>query len=222
MLHLKFSKIKYAMMLLLCYTCIAQHIELRGITVLRSEKQIITQGIVNMTQGVVELLATTPGGKEHESILVLSCNPQLLQTALFLIGLNAGQPGQYQGDTIPVTGDPIYIYVEWTDSKGLHRVRAEELIWDQKRQSSMPATAWRFTGSRFIKSPQGRNIFAANVQGVLIATYYDPDAILNNPLPERIDDTVYYANEKLLPARGTKVQVILSVSPLEPETEPGK
>ncbi|NUM35466.1 MAG: hypothetical protein HUU50_13040 [Candidatus Brocadiae bacterium] len=192
-------------------------IELRGITVLTQERKIEVKGIVNMTSGLVELLATSPGGKEHESILVLECNPALLQTSLLLIGLNPGGGGKFQGDTIEPYGDKVFLYISWKEKDSIKRLRAEELVWDKKYERPMPPTAWIFTGSRFEKTPKGKSIFKANLQGVIAATYHDPDAILNNPLPERTDDSVYYANEKTLPPKGTNITMILSAVPLEKE-----
>lgn len=75
-------------------------------------------------------------------------------------------------------------------------------------------THWTFTGSRLFKTSRGV-IFTANTQGVLVATYYDPDAIINNPLPEKDDDTVYYANENALPPRLTPVKIIFSAQLLD-------
>jgi hypothetical protein len=189
-------------------------IHLRGIQVWRNSGKIEINGIINMREGLIELLATTPKGKEHESILVLHCNPSLLQTALILIGLNSGGGGKYPGDTAPLYGDKVYIYVQWKEKDKTRLVRAEDMIWDKKHNKVMPPTAWIFTGSRFETNAQGLKIFKANEQGVLVATYYDPDAIINNPLPERTDDTVYYANKERLPAPKTPVIVILSKVPI--------
>ena len=193
----------------------AHKMELRGITVWTQERKIEVKGIVNMTSGLIELLATAPGGKEHESILVLDCNPALLQTSLLLIGLNPGGGGKFQGDNTAPYGDKVFLYVSWQEKDGIQFLRAEELVWDKKYDRTMPYISWIFTGSRFEKSPKGKNIFKANMNGVIAATFYDPDAIINNPLPERTDDTVYYANEKILPPKGTSVIMTLSLVPLE-------
>lgn len=193
----------------------SQKIELRGITVWPQERRVEVKGIVNMTSGLIELLATTPGGKEHESIFVLDCNPALLQTSLLLIGLNPGGAGKFQGDSVTPYGDKVFLYIQWQEKDRIKRLRAEEMIWDKKYDRQMPFVSWIFTGSRFEKTAKGKNIFRANLSGVIVATFHDPDAIINNPLPERIDDTVYYANEKKLPSKGTAITMILSPVSIE-------
>ncbi len=185
-------------------------IKLPGIQIFRQQKQIWVMGVVNQTLGPIELLATTAIGKTHESVLVLECSPQIFQSALLLLGLNPGGGGKYQGDTVSPYGDAVFIYVEWQENNQTKRVYAEELVWDCKKNTSMQLTHWVFTGSRFIRNSKNNIIFAANPQGILIATYFDPDAILNNPLPERVDDSAYEANFRVIPPKGTPVKVILS------------
>ena len=186
-----------------------------GIQIWEQSRKIAVKGIVNMQDGLVELLATAPGGKEHESVLVLQCNPLLLYTALGLIALNPAQLTDYRAssaaDTLP--GDQLFITVTWMRNGQQHTERAENLVWDKKYDRPMPKTHWVFTGSRFYRNrATGQTIFMAGQTGVLVATYFDADAIINNPLPERMDDTGYYANSKLLPPRGTEVTVLFDHS----------
>ena len=190
-------------------------INLRSLRIWPQSRRIEVDGIVNMNEGLIELLATTARGKCHESILVIECNPQLLQASLILIRLNPGDGGSYQGAFLP--GDKLYIYVKWRGKDAPMVVRAEDIIWDSKSGRTMPHTPWIFSGSRFGRNAKGQPVFRANVSGSLVATFYDPDAIINNPLPERADDTVYYANAKILPAAKTPVTVVFSAYPLEPK-----
>jgi hypothetical protein len=203
--------------LLLGKICATQEIpcQIGPIAIWEKERRLEVPAVVNMDHGLVELLATDSNGKKHESVLVMSCKPALLHTACGVIGLNPGGGGKYQGDTTPIYGDQIYIYVTWQSDNGqTSRVRGEDLIWDQKHDRPMPHTHWVFTGSRTGKNrSSGRTVFKGDQQGVLVATYYDPDAVINNPLPERTDDTVYCVNKKTVPLRGTKVNVIFTVVP---------
>ncbi|HON43720.1 MAG: hypothetical protein KBC30_01885 [Planctomycetes bacterium] len=189
-----------------CNVIFSQTIELPGIKVFYQEKKIEIQGIVNQQCDFIELLATTPGGKEHESLLVLYCNPAIFHSALLMIGLQPGQAGKYQGDTFLPTGDSVYLYVRYNQVQ--HNV--EKWVWDKKHQTEMKQTPWIFTGSRFIQLDNGKHCFAANLQGVLIATFHDPYAILNNPLPERIDDTIYCVNSTTTPPKGTPITLIIT------------
>ena len=84
-------------------------IDLRGVRIFRKERKIEVKGKINLRKGLIELLATAPGGKEHERLLVVNCNPSHLKTALYIIGLNHGGGPKYQGDPTRPYGDPVYI-----------------------------------------------------------------------------------------------------------------
>ncbi|MCD4723002.1 MAG: hypothetical protein K8S13_24560, partial [Desulfobacula sp.] len=64
----------------------------------------------------------------------------------------------------------------------------------------MEKTVWVFTGSKIMDGN-----FMAQVEGSIIATYHDPFAILDHRSDTGADDTLFFANEKLLPLKGTKV-----------------
>ena len=53
-------------------------------------RQVQFPGKVNMEKGIIELLACAPGGKMHESVLVMDIVPYHLQVSLLLLGLNYG------------------------------------------------------------------------------------------------------------------------------------
>lgn len=192
-----------------------QFIQLPGVIIDKTAKQVITQGIVNMQAGIIELLATTPVGKRHESILVLNCPPHILKAALMCISLNPGTQANWDAPPTQLDGDPIYILVSWELQGKKIQLNASQLIWDRNKKTTMANHSWVFTGSRFIQTESGRPYFGATPGGILVATYYDPDAVINNCLPERNDDTCYEANTQLLPGPGTPVQVIFSAYPAE-------
>jgi len=102
-------------------------------------------------------------------------------------------------------GDQLEIWAEWElPDKSTKRLRAEELVCDPEKKKAMDKTYWVFTGSQIIEGQ-----FMADIEGSLIATFRDPAAIINNPLPNGVDDTRYVSNEKVLPAQGTEVVLII-------------
>jgi hypothetical protein len=176
-----------------------------GSTVLdRNTNEIYLSGEVNMSQGMIEYLACARWGKLHESLLVLDVEPYHLQVALLLMGLEPRGNLQYQGDSQTPQGDSLEIWIEWENKEKLLRYRAEDLVFNIARQKPMRHTPWIFTGSRI-----AQGTFMADVEGSLIATYHDPYAILDHPLPTGADDTLYRVNEKLVPEKGTPLRVIL-------------
>ncbi|MBM3238566.1 hypothetical protein FJZ31_19905 [Candidatus Poribacteria bacterium] len=185
-----------------------------GVTVDTQKHEVTIRGWVNMNAGLIEYLACSAGGKLHESMLVLDTKPIHLQVALILIGLEAKGDFKFQGDPRPPKGDPVEIWVQWKEGEETKRVRAEQMIFDFKNEKPMPETDWIFTGSLIY---EGR--FLAEIEKSLIATYHDPAAILNNPLPEGVDDTVYHVNSAVVPKRGTSVVVTINAvgdNPLAP------
>jgi hypothetical protein len=221
-------KLLWYILLFLCWispvaqnqTAVEIPLQFQGIRIWEKSRKIEAQGVVNMNADMVELFATTPTGKKHESVVVVECNPFLLYNALGIIQLNPGGGGEHVGDSAPIYGDKVFIYAEWKENGQLRRERAENLIWDKKHNRPMPQTHWVFTGSRLLKNRvTGELMLMASKEGSLVATYYDPFAILNNPLSERTDDTVYYANSALVPPKGTPITVVFTADPIQPTAQ---
>lgn len=171
------------------------------------QRKIKVMGWVNMSEGLVEYLAVTPRGKLHESVLALDVQPIHLQIGLILLDLNFGGNIRYQGDPQTPKGDPVEIFVEWNENGVTKKVRGEELIYNKATDSALPKSHWVFTGSAVINGQ-----FMADREGSLIATYHDPWTIIDNPQPSGSDDTILFANKKLLPAPNTPVTVFIRAS----------
>ena len=104
-------------------------------------------GWVNMNDGLIEYLACSLGGKLHESALVLDVKPTVLQVALILLGLEAESDFQYQaGQSLP-KGAPVELWVEWNQEGETKRVRAEDMVFDTRKNKPMEHTHWVFNGS---------------------------------------------------------------------------
>jgi len=168
---------------------------------------------VNMQKGFVELLACTPKGKTHESVLVSDVDPLYFQLALLLLGLEPGANPSSPDTARSRIGDMIEIRVHWKTSAGQPVCHcAEDLLLDVKKNACMERTPWVFLGSR---THDGQ--FLGRFAGSLITTYHDPLSIVDNPLPSCNDDTVYKANPNVVPPAGTPVTLIISPAPLGEE-----
>lgn len=165
-------------------------------------------GKINMRRGIIEYLAVAPGGKRHESLLLVDVRPLHFQVALILLGLEPRGGLTVQGDEKPPKGSPVNLSVSWTRAGKSVRVRAEELVWNIDRKKPLETNAWVFSGS----SLNGRG-FVADEELSLIATFRDPAAIVNNVLPSGADDTVHKVNERIVPPLGTPVTLIASGKP---------
>jgi hypothetical protein len=179
---------------------------LGNVTIDSERRQISMAGKVNMDHGIVELLACAPGGKVHESVLVLDVVPYHFQVALLLLGLKPGGGLEYQGDPRTPTGDSVDVIVSWTQADTQVSVRAEQLVWDLQQKTAMQTTPWIFVGSKVVDGT-----FLADVERSLITTYHDPTAILDNPLPSGGNDEISVVNRELIPPVGTPVVVTVRV-----------
>ncbi|UCE17442.1 MAG: hypothetical protein JSV84_11140 [Gemmatimonadota bacterium] len=170
----------------------------------QNTNELSMKGEINMQRGLIEYFACTRFGKLHESTLVLDVEPYQLQVALLLMGLEPGGNIEYQGDANTPQGDSLEVWVEWQENGKPERHRAEDLVYNIAEKRTMEQTPWIFTGSKIVNGT-----FMADFEGCLIATFHDPFAILNNPLPSGADDTLYRVNESLVPEKGTPVNLIL-------------
>jgi len=167
-------------------------------------RSVTCGGKVNMQRGLVEYLAVAAKGKLHESVLELDVQPLHLQLGVMMLGLEPQGGLRFQGDTQDPKGPPVELSVSWEQAGKEVRVPAEQLLWDGEKKRTMEEKAWVFSGSQV--SARG---FEADRTRSIIASYRDPAAIINNRLPAGADDTVYEANERVLPKVGTRVELVI-------------
>ena len=198
----------------------------KGIKVFTDQKRIEVEGEVSrelgqyeQLKGAIEYLACAEGGKSYESMLILHCEPREFYEALIQIGLKPGASAydDESGKHMPPKGDKVRLFVEWEDSKGkTMRFRAEELIYNRKTEKPMQDVDWVFTGSRFTEDPETEEqVLQAELTRSIISTHHgDQTVILQNPLSEAVDESIYEVNQKLAPKPGTKVKLMIDGSPL--------
>jgi hypothetical protein len=170
-------------------------------------KTVAATGWVNQLSGAIEVLAAGPKGKLHEAAFVLHLNPLDLQAALLLAGLKGGAPMEGIGKG-PPEGTPVDIFVEWDHDGQPRRERAEAFVWQIREDAPLPEQPWIFTGS-MVKD--GR--FMAFAEETLVATYWDPQAIVNVPPPFGDDDERLHANPRLMPPFGTPIRMVFAPRP---------
>ncbi|MCP4366825.1 MAG: hypothetical protein GY797_01740 [Deltaproteobacteria bacterium] len=174
------------------------------VTVNKNEEYVLVSGEVNLQEGIVEYLACGEAGKLHESVLKLDVEPFHLQIALLLMGIEPGKNRfKRQGHQGMPVGDPVELWVSWLGpEKTKIKYRAEDLLLSKKTNQSMKKTHWIYTGSQIVNGK-----FMAQIEQSIVATYHDPYAMIDHPLPTGGDDTHYWANHKILPAKGVPVKL---------------
>ena len=143
--------------------------------------------------------------RPHESLLRVDVRPLHLQVALLMLDLEPKNVLKFQGDPTTPQGAPVEIKVRWRDLKGAEQeARAEELMLDMPAKRPIPPNRWVFTGSRIIKEG-----FEADLAKSLVAVYHDPAAILDNPLPGGVTNSLYHQHEAGCRNAGTPVDFVL-------------
>jgi len=178
---------------------------------------VVVPGVVLVTKGLVELFGCGEGGKEHETVIRLDSNIQALDLALTSAGLKRGRLPAKTDLSLADQGSRVLILVQWVDKDGkVVTHRSEDLIVSVRRNGPMPRVGWTYVGQWMEvadpTSPKGEKkhkVLAATGSRSLVTTFRDRTALLDNPLEEAVDDTLFGSNYMLLPHTGTPVKVIL-------------
>ena len=168
-------------------------------------KAVVATGFVNQVEGAVELLACGPGGKRHESVLVIESDIIDLQSALLLAGAKAGEPMPELGQG-PPHGSRVAVWVEWQSATGVVRIAAGHLLRRAGTDQSLERDPWVFTGSVVQEGA-----FKALAEESIIASYWDPWAVINIASQIGGDDEALLANEKAGIPLHEPVRIIIRV-----------
>jgi len=177
---------------------------------------LVVPGLILVNRGLVELFGCGEGGKEHETVIRLETNVQALDLALTSAGFKRGKLPAKTDVNLEDQGSRVLILVQWLDKDGkLVTHRSEDLVVSVRRNAPMPRVGWTYVGHWMEvadpTSPKGEKkhkVLAATGSRSLVTTFRDRTALLDNPLEEAVDDTLFGANYMLLPKGGTPVRVI--------------
>jgi hypothetical protein len=177
---------------------------------------VVIPGVIMVNRGLVELFGCGEGGKEHETVFRLETNVQALDLALTSAGFKRGKLPPKTDISLADQGTRVLILAQWLDKDGkLVTYRSEDLVISMRRNSPMPRVGWTYVGHWMDvadpTSPKGEKkhkVLAATGSRSLVTTFRDRTALLDNPLEEAVDDTLFAANYMLLPRPGTPVRII--------------
>ena len=165
--------------------------------------------------GAIEYVAVSKGGKEYESILVLDASPEDIYNALIVLGVKKGNPTRFDEDTektLPPSGGPVRLLVEWKDAGKVKQVRIEDLIYNTKKQKKMAKIDWLFVGSSmgYFDPESDDEVLLASINRNIISFHDGDDSvILQHPQPVPATKVPYRPNKKVLPKSGTKIKFII-------------
>jgi len=195
-----------------------------GIHLDREAGAVALRAQVLVTNELLEYLLVTRRGATHESLLMTEVTPSLLNAGLFALGLEpgtnmrtmAGADGE--AELVLPAGEGVLPYVAWQEGGELYVYRVEDVLCDLAAERSMRRHRWVFLGSGFktYNSERGEE-FVADVEGNLInlAFFSEGSTLATSALPECLDQTIWGANDWLLPPRGEEVLLILAKERLD-------
>ena len=177
-----------------------------------AKQEASVKGVVNDVE-VLEFIANPKGGaKAYESAIELDTDAVNFNLALILIGLDHTRtkwPRRGEPPILP-NGDPVEIWIEWTEGDQQRRVRAEQLVYNEVAKDTLTEGPWVYTGSVFIPE---NNAFLADLNGALIGFVHRGAPVIDSPRPRPAG--AYEAN-RLNPALKLKAgtSVVLTVRAL--------
>ncbi len=180
----------------------------------------------------LELVACTPGSREHEALVTIEARPSDLHLALLLLGVEAGTPQTgVRGDDgwrlVPPTGGVVDLHfvLPGEGDQPERIVPVESWVFDRATDAVLPDThdgGWIFTGSRLVTDPREPDlppVYLADVNGTAVSLVHFGDETLGR------DTTVTEANDgqnlqphaPAMPPNGSPV--LLRISRIDPELD---
>ena len=188
-------------------------------------KKVVRVGVVAevcLRQGPLEQLLCKKGTKEHEAIIRVDMDAEMVHLAVIAAGGKPGTPTGFvdpkteEAKHTPATGSRVNVLVHYKKDGKLHTHPAQEWIWDVKRKAPIPHH-WVFAGSMFIKDPNNPNAkpyYGAN-SGDIISISNFPYSTLEFPVPISKDEAQlnYEAKADRIPPLTSKVWLLFEVAP---------
>lgn len=184
-----------------------------GVRIDWAARQVEVDAQVVLREGMLELVACSPGTREHESILQIHARPLHVYQALGLLGLESGQPPHWDPQTNqprPASGPPLSVHVRY-EHEGESRVDdINAWLWDAQANQPAAPLAWVFGGSIF--NEEGR--FAADLEGTVLCVVDFDSALISLTQSYSSANTQLWLtpNPDRVPPLGTAV--VLIVKPL--------
>lgn len=113
--------------------------------------QVEVESRVGLREGTLELLICSEQTKEHESVLVTAARPRQIYEAMGLLGLEPGNPMQYDPQTAqytPAAGAPLALEIRYAVKDAGKTVAAHEWLAATDSLKAIAPPSWIFCGSR--------------------------------------------------------------------------
>lgn len=177
---------------------------------------------------LLEYLVVGKNGQMHESLFLSDVRPSLLNAALLLTGVEPGQNASFEPDGTDErgrprrkvhapSGDGFFLYAAWREAGETYLFRVEDLVRNLDSGRCMRRQRWVYLGSRFAPPLPGKpEAFLADVEGNLVnlSFFFQGNTLLTSSAEECESQTIWAANEWLLPPMGEPVLLVFARQPL--------
>ncbi|MEM8783754.1 MAG: YdjY domain-containing protein [Planctomycetota bacterium] len=185
----------------------------------------------------LELVACTPGSREHEALVTIDAKPSDLHLALLLLGLEAGKPqtgvrGEDGWIILPPTGPVVdlhFVLPAADDAPAQAETVApvESWVFDRAADAVLPDTpgGWIFTGSRLVRDrrdPESPEVYLADVNGTAVSLVHFGDETIgrDTAVTESDDGQNLAPHAEAMPPNGTKIRLRISrMAPDDPHAK---
>ena len=179
-----------------------------SVTVHRASREVSMPGFVNITEGELEVLISTPAGRNHESLLISEIDPYHLQLALFLVGAKNGTRKPPADDDVASEGLAQGSLVDiWIELEGFERFPVEQWLRNRKTNREKDRDGWVFVGSSFTSD----RICLATREGNVVNTWSFGNTILDNPCKSGDTDDWFESYSQRMPEFRTPIRIYMGL-----------
>ena len=181
-------------------------------------KKLVVDGQVVQNHAMLEMFACpVDSGKEHESVVAVFSNSQLIHAGLLAVGAKPGHPAKFDPEFQAAKGTGIRIEAQWKDEAGkLQTIAAKRWVRSIRDKKELEMD-WVFGGSLIYKDEEtGREHYLAE-GGELVCVSNFATATMDLPTPssDAAANQMFEANTELIPPLGTPVRLIFTPIPKE-------
>lgn len=189
--------------------------KLPHITVNREKGYVDVDAKVCLREGMLELIVTTVGGKEHEACFAILAKPRHVMVGLLVIGLKPGSPGRFVGRggdywQVNPSGDPVTVSVIYKkDGKQIERP-ISDFVFNERTKKPLGRSDFVFSGSRVVKA-DGKAHFAADIDGTVLSLVSFGSELMAYPIAASDSNELieWVVHSKVMPEEATSVVIRL-------------
>lgn len=173
-------------------------------------KQVAVGGYICLRGGLLEMFACPEGTKEHESIVAVFAEPEVIHAALIAIGAKPGSPVQYDPMYKSATGPKVSVEVMWQEDGKTVTRKAQEMVCHVDTKKPLEHQ-WVFGGSRLWKADDDAKPYYLANGGEFICVSNFSSAMMDLPIESTSagQELLFEACTEKIPELKTRVLIKL-------------